>query len=499
MQHFNPFSMLDRRQFLTAATSTVGVATLGTVNAQDSDLRLRAGQQDLFRVRMDVEMKGNVNVPSNPLAARKQVLKLPIESTALFDYEERLHRAKRSDSQSNSIRAAERYYHRATANSTLNQNSQSLQLRDSVRDTIVRQDLLSEEIYGIEDFFERDELELLRVPLSSMAIDQLLPTDRIRVGSKYHPSAPSMTSILNLSAIMACDVEAEVMAISDDEVRIQLRGKVDGSVDGVPTTIRTLGKLTFDRKLESCTWLALALHETREIGRAEPGFDVAATIKMHRKPLQSAIALPKTPRKINLLEPIPDRRLYVALTSEKLGFRVLMDRRWRMMRDQPNAAMMRMVAHDRSIGQCDIRPLSPLEDDQQWSPETFQREVQIILGEQLVELVETEEQVTPAGLRVLRVVANGSAEGVPVRWIMMHLSDVSGKRIVATFTMEGSNIDAFGGSDMQLAGTIRFADFATRSAPEKTSADAGWNRGDDDSSSPVADSISNANRVRQVQ
>ena len=124
MQHFNPFSMLDRRQFLTAATSTVGVATLGTVNAQDSDLRLRAGQQDLFRVRMDVEMKGNVNVPSNPLAARKQVLKLPIESTALFDYEERLHRAKRSDSQSNSIRAAERYYHRATANSTLNQNSQ---------------------------------------------------------------------------------------------------------------------------------------------------------------------------------------------------------------------------------------------------------------------------------------------------------------------------------------------------------------------------------------
>ena len=275
MLQFNPFSILGRRQFLVAAASTVGVANLGTVNAQDSDVLLRAGKQDLFRVRMDMEMKGNINVPSNPLAARKRALKLPIQSNALFDYEERLHWGTESDSQRTGLRsniqAAERYYHRAKADSTLNRNAHSVQLRDSVRDTIVRHDLLPEEIYGVEDFFERDELELLRVPLSSLAIDQLLPADRIRVGSKYNPSAQSMTSILNLSAVMACDVEAEVVAISDDDVKIQLRGKVDGSVDGVPTTVRTVGKLTFDRRLESWTWLALALHETREIGRAEPG------------------------------------------------------------------------------------------------------------------------------------------------------------------------------------------------------------------------------------
>ena len=225
------------------------------------------------------------------------------------------------------------------------------------------------------------------------------------------------------------------------------------------------------------------------------GFDVAATIKMLRQPLRSTIALPTAPQKINLDDPVPASRLYVSLTSEKLGFRVLMDRRWRMMRDQPNAAMMRMVANDRSIGQCDIHPLSPLGDDQQWSPEAFETEVQTILGDQLVEFVETEDQVTASGLRVFRVVANGSAEGVPVRWILMHLSDVSGRRIVATFTMEGSNIDAFGGSDMQLAGTIRFTDLATNSGSEKTPADAASNQGDGDSSNQVADSISNANTV----
>ncbi|MDE0863753.1 MAG: hypothetical protein OSA98_08190 [Rubripirellula sp.] len=500
MLQFNLSPMLDRRQFLFAATSVLGVSTLGDVSALEPDLLLRAGKQNLFRVRMDVEMKGNVNIPSNPLASRKPVLKLPIESKALFDYEERFHLANASDLQRpdarSNIRAAERYYHRAKADSTLNRNSHSVQLRDSVRDTIVRHDLLSDEIYGVEDFFERDELELLRVPISSMAIDQLLPAERVRVGSRYKPSAHSLTSVLNLTAIMASDIEAEVVSLSDDDVKIQLRGTVDGSVDGVPTAIRTVGKLTFDRKSACCTWLAIALQETREIGRAEPGFDVAATIKMLRQPLRSTIALPTAARKINLLDPVPASRLYVSLTSEKLGFSVLMDRRWRMMRDQPNAAMMRMVANDRSIGQCDIRPRSQLVDDPQGSLIAFESDVKTILGEQLVELVESDEQVTAAGIRVLRVVANGSAEGVPVRWILMHLSDDSGKRIVATFTMEASNIDAFGGSDMQLAGAIHFADPATSRGSEKTSADAASVHAAEDSSNQVADSISNANTVR---
>jgi hypothetical protein len=512
MQQHNASSALDRRTFLIAASTMLGSTPLALAEVKSGGILLQPRTQDLYRIRMEVEVKGNVNVPRNPLTSRSMELKLPIDSEASFEYEERLHvhASKGPRNPSEQVRAArgsiaaERYYHRAEAESTLNGKLHSVQLRDSVRDTIVRHDSRPEHVYAIEDFFRREELELLRTPVSSLAVDQLLPGKPIKIGSQYTISAASMKSVLNLTAVMACHVQAEVVAISDEDVKIQLRGNVDGAVDGVPTIIRTVGKLTFDRKLASCTWLAVALHETREVGRAEPGFDVSATIKMLRQPLKATIALPAVARKMDLGEPVAEELQYVSVTSEQIGFHVLLDRRWRMMRDQSGAAMMRMVENDRSIGQCDIQPVTQLVDDQPWSLPAFESNVQILLGEQFVAMVESDERVTASGTRVLRVVANGSAEGVPIRWVMMHLSDGNGDQIVATFTMEGSNIDAFGSSDMQFAGSIRFMKPAFSSKSPKGSAPATLSSNDEDLSQhvnettakQVADSILNVNTVR---
>ena len=516
MQQHHPSPALDRRKFLITASTVLGVAPGLSRGADSSGLLLRTDGQDLYRIHMEVEVKGNVNLPHNPSISRDKILKLPIDSQASFEYEERLHLAastdvpSAADGTSDSLMpprrciAAERYYHRAKAESTLNGTRHTVQLRDSVRDTIVRNDSRPEQVYGIEDFFERDELELLHAPISSMAIDQLLPEKRIRIGSKYTVSADAMASILNLTTVMACGVEAEVVAVNENEVRIQLRGDVDGAIDGVPTIIRTIGKLTFDRKLSSCTWLAMALHETREIGRAEPGFDVAATIKILRRPLKATIALPAEVRKIDVSKPADANLQFVSVKSEELGLGVLMDRRWRMMKDQPEAAMMRMVENDQSIGQCDIQPVPRPTDGQPWSLTGFESNVRLLLGNQFTEMVESDERTTASGTRILRAVANGSAEGVPIRWILMHLSDESGKQIVATFTMEGDNIDAFGSSDMQFASSIRFTEPRSQSEPSRKSAQSRLNSDEEEPNQPpdhmtpkhVADSISNANSVR---
>ena len=490
----------------------LGSTSLAIAQAESGGILLRPRSQDLYRVRMEVEMKGNVNVSGKPLTSRGKELKLPIDSKASFEFEERLHvqAAKGAQNPSEHFRAAqgsiaaERYYHRAKAESTLNAKLHSVQLRDSVRDTIVRHDSRPEHVYAIEDFFKRDELELLHTPISSLAIDHLLPEKPIKIGSQYTISTASIKSVLNLTAVMACNMQAEVVAISDEDVKIQLRGNVDGAIDGVPTIIRTVGKLTFDRKLASCTWLAMALHETREIGRAEPGFDVSATIKMLRQPLKATIALPAVARKMDLDKPIAADLRYVSVTSEQIGFHVLMDRRWRMMRDQSGAAMMRMVENDRSIGQCDIQPVPRPANGQPWSLTAFESSAQLLLGKQFVEMVESDERTTTSGTRVLRAVANGSAEGVPIRWILMHLSDESGKQIVATFTMEGSNIDAFGSSDMQFASSLRFTKPPSPSEPSKkptnsilnSSAEEPTPRPNQKIPKHVADSILNANSVR---
>ena len=86
----------------------------------------------------------------------------------------------------------------------------------------------------------------------------------------------------------------------------------------------------------------------------------------------------------------------------------------------------------------------------------------------------------------------------------MHLSDTVGKQIVATFTMEGNNIDAFGSSDMQFASSIEFTESLSESDPAKKTAvktlnldkDVANQSPDQMTKKQVADSISNANSVR---
>ena len=54
-------------------------------SAADAKVLLQRGDHDLFRVRVEMEVDGNVNVPKNPLISRKGELKLPIKSDAVFE------------------------------------------------------------------------------------------------------------------------------------------------------------------------------------------------------------------------------------------------------------------------------------------------------------------------------------------------------------------------------------------------------------------------------
>jgi hypothetical protein len=180
---------------------------------------------------------------------------------------------------------------------------------------------------------------------------------------------------------------------------------------------------------------------------------------------------------VAITEPIPADRLYVELKSGEVGFAALMDRRWRMMSDLPGAAMMRMIENDRSIAQCDVRPLAALTPGKQWTLEALQEDVRRTLGEQLSEFIEADRRVSDGGLRVLRVTAHGAVQGVPIQWVVMHFSDDSGRRVLATFTMEGDHIAEFAGSDLQLASSFRLTEsVAAAASPGEQSAQAGPRR-----------------------
>ncbi|WP_197454208.1 hypothetical protein Pla52nx_000380 [Stieleria varia] len=460
----------DRRHFLAALAGvslTSATASRPLLAAEAKTTLAPSGKNDLVRVRVEMDVKGNVKVPENPLVSRTSQVTVPIKSDVVFDYEERYRRPDGA-APTTDIKYAERFYHTAQSTSTLNREESTVQLRESVRQTIVRRETSPEVIYSSDDYFTHEELGLLRTPICSVGIDQLLPTTPVAPGDKYRPTDAALISVLNLSGVDVNEVTAEIAEIATDAATIEIKGNLDGSVEGVPTKLRLVGKLRFDREAGMCTWLAMAIHETREIGNAEPGFDVAATIKLMRQPMDETVGLPKTPAKVAWNAPIPEDRLFVDLQSRHLGIGALMDRRWRMMSDVTGSAMMRLIENDKSVAQCNFRSLARLKPGQQWTLEAFEAETKRTIGKPFTQMVEADQRLSAQGLRVLRLVADGMVEGVPIRWISLHFSDDQGRRVLATFTMSGNQVAAFAGTDAQLADSLRMLETESAKAVATT-------------------------------
>ena len=409
---------------------------------------------NLFRVRMEVVVKGNVHLSKDPMIPESPKQVLPVTAKMLLDYEERYLRPDEATSESEVI-AAERHYYAAKGTSRLNRSEKETDLRSTVGTVIARRDQLPETIYSENDYLSTDEVELLRTPLSSVAIDRLIPKRALLEGEQTTVDADTLASVLNLTAVAASDVQIELVSRSQTHAKLQLRGKIDASIAGVPTQLRVLGKLTLDRKTKNVSWAAIAIHETREIGKAEPGFDVTATIRMIRKPVDRTRKLASVPTKIDFDSPPPTDRLLMSIASDQVGVTALMDRRWRMMKDAPGESIMRMIENDRSIAQLNLRPLPQLGEGEQWTLEAFEQDVKRTLGDRFGDMIQSQEGVTESGLRMLRVIATGNVQGVPIQWIMMHFSDDEQRRVVATLTMDGDSAGQLDGADIQLAASLQ--------------------------------------------
>ncbi|MEO1525859.1 MAG: hypothetical protein AAFX06_10505 [Planctomycetota bacterium] len=446
---------LNRRTLLAGLLAFGGTASTSTFAAGDELASVRSKRHPLLRIRIEMDVKGNVNLASNPLDAESEKKALPISSVATLDYEERP-LAPRDAAEMSEVVAGQRYYHEAKSSSVLNETKLEKSLREPLRHVVVHRETLPETLFSEENYFTQDELALLRSPVSSLAVDQLLPEESVAVGDRYEIKREALSSVLNLTSVDSGAVESEVTEVTAKSIRFALEGEFEASIDGVSTRMRLIGKLTFDRRYSTCTWLALALHETREIGKAEPGFDIAATIRMVRRPMEKPVALPAKVATVPFGTPVPDRRLFVELQCREIPVGAMMRRNWRKVQDVPGTAVIRRIDHETNVAQCNLRSLVRLPGKATLSLAEFEADVRRTLGDQLTQIMPGDERVTAQGLKMLRVVADGESGGVPLRWIMLHFSDDAGRRVQATFTMSADRAKQFGADDFQLADSLRF-------------------------------------------
>ncbi|MEZ6087201.1 MAG: hypothetical protein R3C05_04040 [Pirellulaceae bacterium] len=316
--------------------------------------------------------------------------------------------------------------------------------------------------------FTDQELQLLHAPVNSLAIDRLLPAKSVKVGESWEIDDEVIASLLDMDAVQKSTVSISMTSFDDAEAKMQLSGSIVASVDGVPTSIELRGKMTFDRGQRAVSWLALAIREDRDVGKAEPGFEVAAQVRVIRQSLPKPHAVKNT-EPIDFTIPLTDDKLLVDVRSQPGGFSVFCDRRWRVMTSNDRFTMMRLIENDKVVAQCDVRSMPKLKEGHQVTLEAFQDDIQRTLGNRFGEFLEAEEKVTSSQLRLIRVVAQGSVENIPVQWIYTHFSDDAGRRCAAIFTLADQQVEAFAGGDIQFAEGFRFIDNeATPSADAKS-------------------------------
>lgn len=455
----SPFDpSLARRCWLKSIAGVTVAAFVGDLagdrlmaDASDGVLLAADPTRVLHRVRMELDIQGNVHLPSNPLVSQRKKSQLPIESQTVLDWEERL----LAEGDDGCGHLAERYYHQAASSSRAGKQARRVELRPHCRQVRIHRDTDRWVIYSLDSFLDRHEVELLSEPACSLAVDAMLPGRTIGLQQSYRPEDAVLAKLLGLAAVQESSVEAELVALDDELAKIHFQGKIEGSVAGVASSIELAGKLNFDRQARTCTWLALSLRERRQPGKLEPGFDIAATVRMARKPLDAPQQLADQPPE-DFDGDIPGDRLLTELSSEPVGYAVMMDRRWKMMNDAAGQSMMRMIDNDVAIAQVNLQPLGKMAAGKQLTLEAFVAESKKSLGKRLVEVLQASEAVNDSGLRVLRVATQGVAQELPIQWHFIQFSDDTGRRLSATVTVANDHLDVFAGADEQLTESLRF-------------------------------------------
>jgi hypothetical protein len=236
-------------------------------------------------------------------------------------------------------------------------------------------------------------------------------------------------------------------------------------VAGVSTEIELKARYRFDQARKRVIFLAILVKEKRAVGHVGPGLDTVAKLIMKLTPIDASQHLADAGDEVPPLSPTVSQLNFV---NEKGNYAFQYDRRWYVTSDEPKLAVLRFIDRGELVAQCNISAL-PIAK----SPATlaqFQQDVQKSLGQNFGQFINTSETKSPAGYAVLRLVAEGKVQELPIRWIYYLITNEKGRRVSLSFTFEKTLEERFGQADRLLAGQLHLTEPPTPTTarvPEK--------------------------------
>jgi YD repeat-containing protein len=135
-------------------------------------------------------------------------------------------------------------------------------------------------------------------------------------------------------------------------------------------------------------------------------------------------------------------------------------------RDEVDLSVLRFLDRGELIAQCNISPLDQLPADRRFTLEEFQGEVERALGKNFGRIDSAVERKTAHGLRLMKVVAEGTVSELPIQWRYYLAIDPEGHRVALTYTLESKLIERFADADMMMIESLEFASPSADAAPK---------------------------------
>ncbi|HIQ20172.1 MAG TPA: hypothetical protein EYH34_02885 [Planctomycetes bacterium] len=300
----------------------------------------------------------------------------------------------------------------------------------------------------------RDELELVDPLGNSLLLDQLLPEGPVRVGQKWKHSPETLAAILGLEQITSAAVTSELTEVKEGVARLEMQGRLTGRDKGATATVTLRAKYWFDLELRRITWFGLLLQENRGAGLVEKPFQAVARLQMKITPLHEPKHLSDSLLEGLTLEP-DTPLLLLEHRSTAGGWQLVNDRRWFVISDERDRAVLVLVEDQKRLAQCHVASARGGQPPERVSLADFQRDVQKALGKHFGGFVEASQAVNQRGYRLYRLVVQGVVDGVPIHWIYYLVASKEGQQVVVAFIVEAEHLGAFGHSDRELIEAIQ--------------------------------------------
>lgn len=448
--------------------------TLGIAGADDVVPVAEDGAAARF-VRLSLAVEGELH---GVVSGDTEPVRQPIAMEASFTFGE-------TPQPGDPEAAAVRRYAEATARLTVGDGEQVLSLPADAREITVARFGMTPCPYLAEACLSRDELELLETPFDSLLLEDLLPGRPIVAADRWPLSGDLAAGLLAIDTVENGALEARVIEVADGIARVALEGAVDGAVDGVPTHVVVDGEFTVAAEPDEdghvlvgdVSRLEVVMRERRQAGHVAAGFEIEAKLIVTREHGAHAAEGPDNV--------VSDRTATVAGTRRggsggpglvwyrdpEGRYDLVHAAGWRCVEEDAGGVVLRLLDLGALVAQCSITALPRSPEAAVPSLDEVKRHVEQSLSGQFKRFAGASETIRDEdGVRVVRVVSEGDAEGLPFRWVHYVLTDDSGHRVNVAFMVEASLERRFADADTRLVEGLRLAPEARREAmrPRKT-------------------------------